>query len=172
MQTRSARFHRVFHVRNGRQRLVLDVDQRQQLLCEVWTARRQRGDGVPLVKDLVFGQEVVVGIRVLWLIGKVVGGYNGVDIGMGHCLACIYRDNPRMGVRASEHHSVQKSGQVNVRPIEGLARYLVVAIVTDWAFPDRLVLLRGKHDIGRHCQSYLPIISCVSFCIVSGTACE
>ncbi len=117
---------RLAGVDDGRQRLVLDVDQGQRVVGRVRIGRDHEGDLLALEADLVAGEHRlgVVGDRRHPRQAErleVLGGDDGGDVRMGERGRGVDRDDARVRVRASQHGAVNHSRQLDVVEIGALA---------------------------------------------------
>ena len=70
---------------------------------------------------------------------EIFVSYDSSYVWMSLSFACIYGLDSCVGVRTAQDFTVNQAGQLNVCTVKGFTRYLVVAIVPDWACADNLV---------------------------------
>ena len=169
MQDGRVGFHSVFHVGDGGQDFVPDVNERQRLFGGVGAGGGDGGDGMAFVERLVRRQEVVarvlqVGIYILAHLGRLVrqlreirGGSHRQDFGMRRRLACINGADNGVSVWAAKNLAEHHSRQIHIRAVERLARYLVIAVVPDWASANDFV---WRFRFGCHSSSAAPRLRC------------
>ena len=158
VQDRRAVGHRLAHVEDRRQHLVLDLDQRRARprRCAGRSRRRPRRRGrgrapssrpgscrprsaaagpapSPIVGDAVGGRR------------EVGGGDDGLDAGQRQRLRGVDALDDGVGVRAALDAAVEHAGQADVGAVLGAAGDLVGAVGPDRAGADDLVLLLCDH---------------------------
>ncbi len=112
-----------------RQRLVVDVDQRQRLLGDVRVDGGDGGDGVALVEHLVAGQAVAAQVAqvdgplaqlgdLVAGVGKIGGGDDRLDAGQRQGLADVDVPDAAHGHGAAQDAAVQQAGHLHVGPVE------------------------------------------------------
>jgi hypothetical protein len=117
---------RLAGVDDGRQRVVLDVDERERVVGRVLVGRDHERDLLALEADLVAGEH---GLRV---VGdrrhprqaerlEVLGGDDGRDVGVRERRRGVDRDDLRVRVRAAQHLPVEHPRQLDVVQVGALA---------------------------------------------------
>src|SRR6202011_5559619 len=123
--------------------------QRKRLFCDMWRSRSYGRDGVTVVENGVFGEDIeseMVQVNrnlakrghLVRQIGNVLAGYHGAH--PGELERSINPDRPdfRARVRTSQDLAVQKVREAQVCPIFRSAGDLIDSIVTDWSCADDL----------------------------------
>ena len=144
-------FHRFAHVDDSRKRLVLDFDQGQRFFGDVGACRRDRGDGMALVQNLVRRQAVLGDFadvdqglsdvrQLVDRFDEVVGGGDGADPLDLERPARVDGKDAGMGMGTAQHLPVKRIGQSDVCSVNRPAGHLVVAVMADRTGADDLVL--------------------------------
>ena len=158
--------HRILHVRNGLERLVLDLDQVERVFGDVRVSRGDRRDRVPAVERLVRGEDVVehparAGRLALAEVHRriVLPREVGVRDHRGHSgqrlrLRGIDVVDQRVGVRAAQHAAVEHPRQPHVGAVDRATVDLVDTVGADRRAADDLELRALAYDHG--CLPSLP----------------
>ena len=151
MEQRSVLFHGLVKSEHRLQDFIINLDQLQGLLCDVWAGGRNGGHGMSLVEGLAGGHDILrheacVALnlgQVNHLIGydgEVLGRDHRGDTGQGLSLGGV--DGPDSGVcvGAAQHLAVQHARELDVGAILRCPDDFVHAVVPDGPGSHNVVL--------------------------------
>ena len=168
--------HRLVHVDDVGQHLVVHLDQRRRLIGDRGADRGDRGHRMALVIGLLARHDVArdvpeihrdaLGTDVVeFLVRQVLPRHHRLDAGQLLGGRCVDRADARVRVRRAQDAAVQHAGQLVVAAVHGASRHLGHAVRTDrpGSYPlEALYRVRS-----RLCRSQLPrliVLDCVRGC--------
>ena len=134
--------HGVLEGNDGREHLVIDLDELQRLERRVLVHRRDGRDRMSLIDSLVLGHDALAGElgvggflpkieHLRFGLGQIGAGHHGGYAGRSLRLRRVDPRNPGVGVGAAQHCAVQQSRELDVGAEQRTAQDLVHAVVPD-----------------------------------------